>query len=229
MIVQEKVESFVRALLSWAKDNTRDFPWRKTNDPYRILIAEIMLQRTKADQVVPSFENFVLNYPNPQVLDKTSLEDVRKSIRSLGLEKRAQGLKRLAKQLVTHHGGKIPNNKKELLGLYGIGNYIANAVLCLAYGEDVPLVDANFARVLKRVFSLQTKEPAQKDKRVWLFATRIMPYARSHSRELNLAIIDLASLICTPKNPKCAECPLNKNCDYALRTGKSSGLCANHL
>jgi len=174
-----------------------------------------MLQRTKAEQVISTFENFILRYPNPHVLAEASLEDIKKSIQSLGLAKRAQGLKRLAVQLVTNYGGEIPGNEKDLLRLHWIGNYIANAILCHAYGVDVPTVDANFARVLKRVFSLQIKEPAQKDKSVWLLARSIMPYARGHSRELNLAIIDLASLICIPRNPKCSMCPLNTICDNA--------------
>lgn len=213
----EKARQFVEMLLTWGKKNSRSFPWRKINDPYKILVAEILLQRTKADQVVPVFREFISSYPNPHALVDAPLNNIRRIIGSLGLEKRALGLKRLAEQLIEDHNGRIPSEKEDLIRLYGVGNYIANAVLCHAYGAEVPTVDANFGRVLKRAFSLQPREPAQKDRNVWSFAESVMTYAKNHSRELNLAVIDLASLICTPKNPKCLRCPLNKICDYALK------------
>jgi len=221
MTLEYRVKKFVEALLTWGKKSSRSFPWRKTSNPYKILIAEIMLQRTRADQVIPVFREFISSYPSPHALVDAPLSDIRDSIRSLGLEKRAFGLKRLAEQLVKDHNGRVPSDKVELIRLYGVGNYIANAVLCHAYGVEVPTVDANFARVLKRVFSLQSKEPAQKDRNFWSFAEHTMTYARGHSRALNLAVIDLASLICTPKNPKCPKCLLNKICDYASKANKT--------
>jgi len=217
MTLEDRIEKSVEALLAWGKKNSRSFPWRKTSDPYRILIAEIMLQRTRAEQVIPVFREFISSYPSPHALVDAPLSDIRDSIRSLGLEKRGFALKRLAEQLVEDHDGRVPSDRVALIKLHGIGNYIANAVLCHAYGAEVPTVDANFARVLKRVFSLHPKEPAQKDRNLWSFAERIMTYARGHSRALNLAVIDLASLICTPKNPKCPRCPLNKMCDYVSK------------
>ena len=210
----EKLRRFVKNLLRWSEKNLRRYPWRKTKDPYKILIAEIMLQRTRGDQVVQVFKNFIQKYPDARTLADSPIEDIRSTILSLGLEKRAYGLKRLAEQLASRHGGRVPDKEKELLNLYGVGRYIANAVLCHAYGKSVPTVDANFARVLKRVFSLKTKDPAQKDKSVWEFARKIMPFAEERFREINLAVIDLANLICKPRNPECNICPLNDICDY---------------
>jgi len=210
LALQEKFESFVRLLLTWAKNNTRDFPWRKTIDPYKILIAEIMLKRTKAEQVVPVYERFVKKYPNPHSVSNAPLPV------SLGLEKRAQGLKKLSKQLVEEHKSKIPKRREELLKLHWVGNYIANAVLCHAFGLDVPTVDANFARVLVRVFSLKPKPPAQKDRQIWAFAESLMPLVKGRARVLNLAVLDLASKICTPQKQSCRTCPLNSICDYGI-------------
>jgi len=211
---QTKVESFVHVLLSWARNNTRDFPWRKIGDPYKIVIAEIMLQRTKAEQVAPVYERFVEKYPNPEALSKASVAELRGEILSLGLEKRAQGLKKLAEQLVEQHGSKIPSNRRELMKLHWVGNYIANAILCHAFGLDTPTVDANFARLLVRVFSLRPKLPAQKDKNIWAFAQNLMPLVKGRARELNLAILDLSTKICTRQKPSCGTCPLNSICDY---------------
>jgi len=216
MFPREKVEGFVLSLLEWAKSNTRDFPWRRTEDPYKILVAEIMLQRTRAEQVMPVYVRFIKKYPDFHSLAKASVSELRTMILSLGLEKRARGLKRLAVQIEEQHGGKIPNNIDELLKLYGIGNYIANAILCHAFGVDVLTVDANFARILDRVFSLKLKQPAQKDKRIWNFAGGLMPHAKDHARELNLSIIDFASKICAPRKPSCRTCPLKSICDYGI-------------
>jgi A/G-specific adenine glycosylase len=208
--------SFVSSLLEWAKTNIRSFPWRKTNDPYKILIAEIMLQRTKAEQVLPIYESFVEKYPDLSSLSRASESEIREEITSLGLAKRAQGLNKLVKQLLEEYSGQIPNSKDKLLNLHWVGNYIANAILCHAFGEDVPTVDANFSRVLVRVFSLKAKPPVQKDKQVWSLAEKLMPLAKGYGRTFNLAILDLASGICTPKKPFCETCPLNAICDYGI-------------
>lgn len=221
LILQEKVERFVRVLLTWATNNTRDFPWRKTKDPYRILVAEIMLQRTKAEQVVPVYEQFVRKYPTIRSLSKASVAELRTEILSLGLEKRARGLKKLAVQLLEEHGGEIPRNREELIKLHWVGNYIANAILCHAFGVDVPTVDVNVARVLVRGFSLKPKLPAQKDKQIWKFAEGLMPMVKGRARELNLAFLDLASGICTSRNPACLICPLNSICSHGIGALKS--------
>lgn len=209
-----KSEIFVSALLDWAKDNLRKYPWRETKDPYRIMIAEIMLQRTRAEQVVPVYKQFLQTYPDIDSLSKASVSEVRSAILSLGLEKRAEGIKQLADQIMEECHGRIPRTREELMQLHWVGNYIANAILCYAFQQDVPTVDVNFARVLERVFSLKLKHPAQKDKRVHELALHLVPHAKSSCRVLNLGILDLANRICTAKNPSCQICPVNSVCDY---------------
>jgi A/G-specific adenine glycosylase len=211
---EEKMASFVQFLLDWSKNNTRDFPWRKTKDPYKILVAEIMLQRTKAEQVVPVYEKFITKYTNIRSICKASVSDITKAIASLGLEKRAQGMKKLAEQMANKYGFEIPKTEDELLKIHWVGKYIANAILCHAYGADVPTVDVNFARVLVRVFSLESKGSPQKDKRIWDFAKNLMALAKGKGGTLNLAILDLASNICTSRKQKHELCPLNTICDY---------------
>jgi A/G-specific adenine glycosylase len=224
IMASRRAESFAQTVLAWAKCNTRDLPWRKTKDPYKIIVAEVMLQRTKAEQVLPVYEPFLRQFPDFDSLCKASVTEIRESIISLGLEKRALGLKKLAEQLTNEYGGNVPCTRKELLELYGVGNYVANAVICHAFGIDALTVDANFARVLDRVFSLKPNHPAQKDKRVWAFAESLMPYARGKCRTLNLGILDLASAICTPRKPSCTECPLNTICDYGTLVLAEAGL-----
>jgi len=218
MISERKTEEFVGLLLKWFDKSKRDYPWRRTKDPYRILVAEIMLQRTKADQVAAIYEKFLERYPDPRALANASVEEIEKQIWALGLEKRAPAFKRIARELVDRFGGRIPNDKKQLLDLFWVGDYIANAIICHAYGQSVPTVDANFARVLKRVFSLEAIEPAQKDKRIWRFADNLIPLAEKHASELNLAVLDLGGNICTPRRPLCTICPLNRICDYYRST-----------
>jgi len=161
------------------------------------------------------YNEFVNTFPKPQELAEASLESIAEIIKPLGLGKRASGLKRLGKQLTHDYDGRVPDNKADLLKLFGVGNYIANAVLCHAYGVDLPTVDANFGRVLSRFFALKFKKPAQKDRKLWSFAETIFASANKPARELNFAIIDLSGLICTPRNPKCSMCPLAQHCAYA--------------
>lgn len=219
---RRKIEDFSKIILEWANGGLRDFPWRRTKNPYEILLAEIMLQRTRANQVAPVFQRFIKKYSDVHSLSSASLSEITEEIRSLGLEKRAMGLKKLAEQLVVEYSGVVPNNKEDLLKLYGVGQYVANAILCHAFGMDVPTVDANFARILVRVFSLEPKYPAQKDKMIWKFAEAIMPFAQKQARSLNLAILDLASKFCTPKKPSCDMCPINAICEYAVNLSEKS-------
>jgi len=147
-------------------------------------------------------------------LARAPLAEIEAKLTPLGMEhKRARRFKKWAQEIQQRHNGKVPRNKKELISLPGVGDYIANAVLCLAYEEDVPLLDANAIRVLQRVFGVRsTKARARTDKAVWKAYEGIMP--RGKARDFNLAVIDFASLICTAKNPKHDVCPLKDLCQF---------------
>ena len=214
-MVERKALRFVKIVETWGIYNLRIFPWRSTKNPYKILIAEIMLQRTRAEQVVPIYKRFIDKYPDPFSLSETTLIEIERDLFPLGLKKRGQNINKLAEQLTTIHNGKVPNNKEDLLKLCGVGNYIANAVLNNAFGLAVPTVDVNFARIVVRVFSLYSKYPFQKNKEVWEFAEYLISIAGNSGRIINLAILDIGSSICTAKKPLCKKCPLCQICDYS--------------
>jgi A/G-specific adenine glycosylase len=208
-------ERFARELLIWWQQNKRDFPWRKTSNPYLILITEMLLRKTTAGQVAATYEKFFSKYPDLAKLSEASTEELEQLIRPLGMErKRAVLLKAISQELIERHSGKVPLSEKELLELPGVGPYAANAVLCFAHGEDVPLVDTNAIRVFQRVFGLTSRKRRPKDDLlIWKFAKSYIPPTRG--RDFNLAIIDLAHKICTPRKPKHVICPLRALCKYA--------------
>lgn len=208
----EKIKVVREILLSWFEKNGRSFPWRGVRDPYKILIAEIMLQRTKAEQVVQVYEEFIRRFPNVEILAKAEKEAVRKYFSRLGLLWRTNFVLGLAQELVARFGGNIPPDRENLLSLPGVGEYIADAVLSFAYDMDVAVVDSNVCRVLSRVFGLKQQGEARRDRRFRELAQRLVPHGRS--REFNWAMIDFASMICTPRKPKCNECPLKSVCVY---------------
>jgi A/G-specific adenine glycosylase len=216
-------DEFVRLVLEWHKDNNRNYLfWRKSKNPYHILIAEIMLQKTTALQVQSIIEDFLNRFPTPKDLAKASVEEIKELITPLGMEhKRAVRFKKLAKSIVEKFGGEIPDAKEELLSLPGVGQYIANSVLCTAFGKDEPLVDTNIVRVLERVFNIKSrKKRPRTDEMIWNFVKRITPPGKS--RDLNLALLDFGALVCTARKPKCVLCPVSKICLMHKKTKKLS-------
>jgi A/G-specific adenine glycosylase len=195
---------FVKNLLKWFKKNKRNFPWRETSDPYKVLIAEIMLQKTIANNVKIVYPKFIEKYPSLKVLSQAKVSELENEIKRLGLfRKRARFLKRIAKQFVKKYGC-IPSLRERLSTLPGIGRYVCDALLCFAFGKDVVLIDTNVRRVIKRVFSVK------KDEKIRAILEQILP--RGQAKEFNLALIDLANIICKPNKPLCWKCPLKKIC-----------------
>jgi len=208
-------KKFAEDLLGWWVLNRKEFPWRKTKDPYRILVAELLLRKTTARQVESLYEKFLLKYPTPLALSQAADTELEELIRPLGMErKRKTLLKAVADEIVRKYSGKVPASREELSKLPGVGSYTANAVLCFAYGADVPLVDTNTVRVFKRFFSFKpSKSRAKDDPALWEFVAQTIPHGKA--RDFNLAVIDFAHEICTPKKPHCQSCPLKIFCKYA--------------
>ncbi len=212
-IEPSKKELFVTTLLEWYAGNSRDFPWRRTSDQYKILISEILLQKTRAENVVAVFNRFVATYPNAEKLSTASFSELKNEIELLGLQtQRATKLQKLAGILVEKYNGTVPNTKKELLELPGIGIYAANAVLCFAFGYDVPLLDTNIGRIIERVFSVKVAGEERKKSDVWDLIAEFVPEGKS--REYNYSLLDFGALVCTAKNPRHNLCPLTEICDY---------------
>ena len=204
------------SLLDWYAANQRDFPWRKTNNPFEILLAEKLLQQTKArDIVVSIYTNLLAKYPTAQALTNATAEELREIIQPLGLAYRASEIRQMAAEIVELYGGEVPSNLKELLNLTGVGDYCARAVLSFAYNQDVPIVDTNIARFLHRLCGIKEPLPTNPARKKYLrsLATQLLPENRA--RDFNLAMLDVCAAVCTSKNPKCYTCPLQEFCAYA--------------
>jgi DNA (cytosine-5)-methyltransferase 1 len=211
---------FGKKLLKWFRRNGRSFPWRKTRDPFRILVAEKLLQQTAVKKsVVSVYRMLVKKYPTPQKLSKANLRKLTESIRPLGLSYRAKDLIRLSKDIVKRYDGKVPSTLSELQSLYGVGEYSAKAVLSFAHRADLAVVDTNIARIIYRVFGLKGKLPQNPSRNtvVAKLANQLLPAGRS--KEFNLGLIDLGAKICLPSKPLCRQCPVNSLCRY-YSTGK---------
>lgn len=210
----DKPRFFAQQLLKWFSKNRRSFPWRETSDPYKVLVAEILLRKTDAGKVSRIYERFVRRYPSFEALINADQRELEDFLRPLGLYRcRAKELMDLARIVMAKHRGKVPHSRWELLELPGVGGYIANAVLCFAFGKTVPLVDTNIIRVVARVFSFKPKRKrARDDPEIWRETGKIVPNGKA--REFNLAMLDLAAASCLPRKPVCGICPVTLLCDY---------------
>jgi A/G-specific adenine glycosylase len=213
----ERRKSFISsAIVEWYSVHGRkNLPWRNTQDPYRILIAELMLQKTHAvSQVLPVYTVFIKKFPDVDALSRASVDEIKAVIQSLGLQNtRSRRLKELAGKLSCEFKGKVPCRYADLINLPGVGEYVAGAVECIAIGRATTMADANVGRVLGRVFYGKEEYPPSEDGTGKL-ARELMPI--ENCREFNLGIIDLGALICTPKVPKCPVCPLCSVCTYSF-------------
>jgi A/G-specific adenine glycosylase len=207
-----------RRVLSWFHRSGREFPWRESSDPYAVLIAEVLLQRTRADLVEPIFRQFIAAYPDARALAHADPAAVFDVLRPLGFVQRSARLPELGRALVEQHSGAVPRSFSGLVGLPGVGRYVANAVLVVAFEERRPLVDPNVLRVLERAFGFRSTRPRPRDdEKVWAFVGELLPHRAA--REFNLALVDLGAVVCRVRRPRCGECPLNPRC-RALQEGE---------
>ena len=209
-----------QTLLRWFRKHARKYPWRETDDPYQVLIAELMLRRTQADQVKPVFEEFIEEFPDARSLDEADEHRVAELVYPLGLNWRTPAFKKVVREVGEKYGYQIPETREELTGLTGVGDYVAGAVLSVAYGKKEWIVDTNVARVFQRYYGLETIKEARRDKQVVGLARA---YATGRDpRRANLAILDFAALVCTARKPRCPECPLRRECIfYSLQRSRS--------
>ncbi|HSM66057.1 MAG TPA: A/G-specific adenine glycosylase [Ilumatobacteraceae bacterium] len=196
------------AVLRWGAGDLRDLPWRRERDPWRILVAEVMLQQTQAHRVVPKWEAFLDAYPTPAACASSSLGDVLRLWQGLGYPRRARNLHAAAAEVVHHHGGRLPGDLDSLLALPGIGPYTARAVLAFAFERDVAVVDTNIARILARTAGARlTSRQAQ------AAADELVPAGDGWI--WNQVLMDLGARVCRPA-PGCDRCPLETSCAWAL-------------
>jgi A/G-specific adenine glycosylase len=212
-IRKDKRDFFIRKLRQWFKKNGRTYPWRRTKDPYKILVSEFLLQQTNADLALAAYKQFIKDYPTPASLAKADVRHLRKLIAPIGLSYRAGRLKTIGKQIVSNFNGKVPHLRNELLKLHGVGLYMSNAVLCFAYEEAVPILDTNTIRIFARVFGIVSNHTRPRTDRS--LEKQMSDYLPNHGiRDFNYALLDFGALICTTKTPRCRSCPINKKCLY---------------
>ncbi len=216
-----RVRHLQRQLLAWYRRHARDLPWRRTRDPYRILVSEVMLQQTQVDRVVKFYRPFLRRYPTFAALAAASEPMVRESWDGLGYYARARNLHRTAQLVVGEHGGRLPDETTAIRRLPGIGRYTAGAVLSIAYGQDTAILDTNAARVLARVFGVRARGgKAHLYRRLWEVAERVTPAGRADL--FNQAIMDVGATICRARNPECPRCPLRRDCAHRAASGSST-------
>jgi A/G-specific adenine glycosylase len=200
---------FQNRLLKWYAEHGRDLPWRKTNDPYRILVSEVMLQQTQVDRVIPKYHEFLGRYPSFHDLAQASVEEVKKTWYPLGYNIRPVRLHSIACETVERYGGALPNGAEELLSFKGIGRYTAGAIRSFAFNEDAPILDTNVIRVLHRVFVGEGDPKTQKTK-LWALSEALIPRGKGY--DFNQALMDFGSIVCTARNPYCLLCPMKAIC-----------------
>jgi A/G-specific adenine glycosylase len=208
-----QLAAFRRGLLAWYRRHGRDLPWRKTRDPYEILVSEVMLQQTQVKRVLDYYPRFLARYPTAEELAAASESAVREAWDGLGYYRRARNLQRAAREVAERHGGRFPATPEELVRLPGIGRYTAGAVASFAFGADAAILDTNAARVLSRVFG-PGRVAARRTARLWALAQAAIPPGRGYP--FNQGIMDLGATICTARRPACPRCPVRRAC----RTGR---------
>ena len=201
---------FRRPLLSWYRKNGRDLPWRRTRDPYAILVSEFMLQQTQVATVIPYYNEWMRRFPDFAALAAASEQEVLHAWQGLGYYARARNLRTTAITLLEKHGGRFPRTLDEIRALPGIGRYTASAVATFAFDQSVPIVEANISRLLARLIDLQLPiDTSAGREMLWSSAGALLP--RRSAGVYNSALMDLGALVCTVR-PKCEVCPVRGSC-----------------
>lgn len=210
-MLQVNPSQFRRRLLTWYRKHGRDLPWRRTNDPYAILVSEAMLQQTQVATVLPYYKKWLRRFPTFAALARAQENDVLHAWQGLGYYARARNLHATARLIMKQHRGQFPNAVTEMQKLPGVGKYTAHAVATFAFDQTVPIVEANVSRVLSRLFdSRKPIDSTAGQNALWNYAATLVP--QKSPREYNSALMDLGATICLPRIPKCKICPVKKFC-----------------
>jgi A/G-specific adenine glycosylase len=226
---ERKIARLVPKLLRWFSKSARDLPWRRTQDPYAIWISEIMLQQTQVKTVIPYWRRWMRELPTLQALARAKSERVLKLWEGLGYYTRARNLQKAAQQIVIRHQEEFPQEFEDILALPGVGRYTAGAIGSIAFNQATPILDGNIVRVLTRLFNI-SQDPRRKNtnRKLWDLAARLVQQAASLPRpmppgrrkgrsagpcsSLNQALMELGAVVCTPRQPQCPRCPVQRHC-----------------
>jgi A/G-specific adenine glycosylase len=208
--------AFAGRLIRWFEANARDLPWRRTRDPYRILVSEVMLQQTQVDRVRDYYGRFVSRYPTVQDLAAAPRAGVMEGWEGLGYYNRARNLHKAAKQIVRRHGGTFPRSAEDVRALPGVGGYTAGAVLSFAFNEPAPVLDTNVRRVLARAFlGRAPRKDAAEERRLAELNLALIPEGKAW--EFNQGVMELGAVICSARKPACARCMVSDLCRFYAR------------
>ncbi|MDP6958504.1 MAG: A/G-specific adenine glycosylase, partial [Planctomycetota bacterium] len=202
-----KPTTLSRALCRWFQQNGRDLPWRRNRDRYRVWVSEIMLQQTRIETVIPYYRKFLRKFPSVRALSRAPLSDVLKAWEGLGYYARARNLHKAAQILQEEHKGILPEDSDDWLTLPGIGEYTAAAIASITMDEPTPVVDGNVQRVISRILN----EPAPPKEIVEYFLYELID--EKTPGDFNQGLMELGQTICTPRNPRCPDCPIKRGCD----------------
>jgi A/G-specific adenine glycosylase len=211
--------AFRERLLTWWASNKREYAWRRTTDPYHLLVAEVLLHRTRADQVLPLYLKVLQEYPTIADLARAQVADVRKLLESAGLVWRVDMLVECARAIEERFGGEVPGEMSDLESLPGIGHYKASAIRCFAFGYPDAIVDTNTVRIASRLLGFHTNDSSRRSPTVRQLIQDLLDPAET--RSLNLALLDFGALICRSARPLCEECPLADMCAYRANVCKA--------
>jgi A/G-specific adenine glycosylase len=201
-----------RKLLRWYAREARDLPWRRTKDPYRIWMSEIIMQQTRIDQGLPYYERFIEAFPTIHDLAAAPIDQIMKLWEGLGYYTRARNLHQAAQLIVEKYNGELPRDPELLQLLPGIGRYTANAIASICFDANVPVLDGNVKRVLSRLFDVtRSIDEPKTEERLWILARALV--TMSTPGDSNQALMELGARVCTPRKPDCPNCPLEKYCE----------------
>jgi A/G-specific adenine glycosylase len=204
-------QRFRRQLLTWYRAHGRDLPWRRTTDPYHILVSEVMLQQTQVDRVLPKYYEWLEKYPSLSALAVAKEGDVAEAWRPLGYNIRPRRLHAIARESVARYSGELPSDEETLLSFKGIGAYTAGAIRSFAFGQRAAILDTNVARVLFRVFVGKGDVKAHRTRKLlWAISETVLPH--KHVFDFNQALMDFGAIMCSARKPRCATCPMKKFC-----------------
>lgn len=207
----EYKEQFRKNLVEWFHKEKRDLPWRRTTDPYKIWVSEVMLQQTRVETVIPYYERFIEKYPTMDDLAYANEEELLKMWEGLGYYSRARNLQSGVKEVVEKYNGIVPNNRHDIMKLKGVGPYTAGAILSIAYNQPEHAVDGNVMRVLSRVLHITEDISLPKTRKIFEEAVEQLIDQKDPSA-FNQGLMDLGAQICTPTSPKCLLCPVRDYC-----------------
>lgn len=211
-MLDEEITIFQYLLLDWYDKNKRDFPWRYTFDPYKVMVSEMLLQQTNVEKVIEPYIKIIETYRDISELANADISFLKGVFKDIGLFYRADRLKSIAKEIVCNQDGQIPDKWNSLIKIKGIGSYICCAILCFGFNKPYAVLDTNVIRILERLFDVKSeKNRPRDDTKLWEFAQIMLPGDRYI--DYNYAILDFGSSVCTAYNPKCKLCKLKVLCN----------------